>query len=176
MGLSYCGWNGFNDCEKLIMKHLVTVRSPIFLLRARATCWNCGSPQEVIALATRKLTDLGDDPEDEPLDADEPKLLHRIQEMPPQVLQKIQSVHSAYEKRKSGTAGVAYHMNICRCGAHFGDFYLFSEPGGAFFPESEEEARQITIEEISLAGVFELACSYGMGTGAYIFEHGRCVQ
>lgn len=64
-------------------------------------------------------------------------------------------------------------MNTCGCGAHFGDFDLFSEPGGAFFPTEEAEAGQITIEELPLTGTFELDCSYGMGPGDLIFEHAK---
>jgi hypothetical protein len=83
------------------------------------------------------------------------------------------SGHPHFQKHTSKTAGTAYYMDTCGCGAHFGDFYLFSEPGGAFFPTEENEAGRITIEELPLTGIFELDCTYGMGTGDLIFEHAK---
>ena len=83
------------------------------------------------------------------------------------------SGHPHFQKRTSKTAGTAYYMNTCGCGAHFGDFYVFSEPGGAFSPTEEDEASRITIEELPLTRIFELDCTYGMGTGDHIFEHAK---
>ena len=93
--------------------------------------------------------------------------------MPRPLLDAIVSRHPHFQKRTSKTAGTAYYMNTCACGAHFGDFYLFSEPGGAFFPTDETEAAHITIEELPLTGTFDLDCSYGMGVGDLIFEHAK---
>jgi hypothetical protein len=64
----------------------------------------------------------------------------------------------------------------CGCGAHFGDFYHFGEPGGAFFSTDENEASEITFEELPLTGTFGLDCSYGMGLGDLIFEHAKMIN
>ena len=106
-------------------------------------------------------------------DADEPIILDYIAQMPQVILDYIRRVHPRYEKRTSQMAGCAYYMNTCSCGAQFGDFYLHSEPGGAFFPDSEEQASQITIEELPFTGTFDFVCGYGIGTGAFIFEHAQ---
>jgi hypothetical protein len=64
-------------------------------------------------------------------------------------------------------------MNICDCGANFGDFCLFREPGRAFFPFDKKEASQITIGQLAVTGIFEFDaefdCSYGEGLGDLIF-------
>jgi hypothetical protein len=146
------------------------VTAPIFLLRSTESCWRCHASQEVIALAFRWRLDKDQDEDGQPGE-NEPIILDNIHAMPTPLLDATVSRHPHFEKRTSKTAGTAYYMNTCDCGAHFGDFYLFSEPGGAFFPTDETEASRITIEELPLTGTFELDCSYGEGLGDLIFEH-----
>ena len=150
--------------------YTIKVISPIYLLRSSQTCWGCNTNQEVIAIATRHLEESDPDALHE---GDEPVVLEDIQKMPGSILEYVVRVHPNYEKRQSKTSGSSYYMNTCKCGAHFGDFYLHSEPGGAFFPTSEDEAKQILIEEIPLTGTFDFVCNYGMGTGSFIFEHAQ---
>jgi len=152
--------------------NMVRVTAPIFLLRSTESCWRCHSSQEVIALAFRWCLDTALAVDEQP-EKDEPLILENIRKMPPAILDYVVSVHPRFEKRTSKTAGAAYYMNICDCGAHFGDFYLFSEPGGAFFPTEEEEAGHITIEQLPFTGTFEFECSYSMGVGDLIFEHAK---
>jgi hypothetical protein len=38
---------------------------------------------------------------------------------------------------------MSYYANTCQCGALFGDHYLVSEPGGAFFPEARRRGIEI---------------------------------
>jgi len=148
---------------------IVQVFSPIYLLRARERCWKCHSPQEVIAILTCRLQE--QDPEcGEYLYENEPILLHNVTQMPAPILSHIQSLHVRFEKRQSRTAETAYYMNTCPCGAHFGDFYLFSEPGGAFFPLSPEDAACVTIEKLPFSGTFDFVCTYGIGPGAPLFD------
>ena len=49
-----------------------------------------------------------------------------------------------FRKARSKTAEMSYFANHCeQCDVLQGDFYLHSEPGGAFFPESAGEASRI---------------------------------
>jgi hypothetical protein len=148
------------------------VTTPIFLLRSTESCWRCHASQEVIALAFRWRLDRDQDKDEQP-EENEPLILDNIHTMPKPLLDAVVFRHPHFEKCASKTAGTAYYMNTCDCGAHFGDFYLFSEPGGAFFPIDENEASRITIEELPLTGTFELDCSYGMGLGDLIFNHAK---
>jgi hypothetical protein len=148
------------------------VTTPIFLLRSTESCWRCHASQEVIALAFRWRLDRDQDKDEQP-EENEPLILDNIHTMPKPLLDAVVFRHPHFEKRASKTAGTAYYMKTCDCGAHFGDFYLFSEPGGAFFPIDENEASRITIEELPLTGTFELDCSYGMGLGDLIFNHAK---
>lgn len=148
------------------------VTTPIFLLRSAESCWRCNASQKVIALAVRWRLDKNQDKDEQP-EENEPLILQNIHTLPKSILEAVVARHPHFEKRTSKTAGTPYFMNTCDCGAHFGDFNLFSEPGGAFFPTDEVEAAHITIEELPLTGTFELDCSYGMGLGDLIFEHAK---
>ena len=154
-------------------ENTLKVTSPLYLLRSTSDCWKCGANQDVIALATRRVIEPDVDVEDGLGDENEPVILSNIEQIPEAILRHILATHPGFEKRTSRTAGNAYYMNICSCGAHFGDFYLHSEPSGAFFPGTEEDASRIVVEELPFTGVFDFRCGYGVGLGAFIFEHGR---
>jgi hypothetical protein len=156
--------------DEHMKKNTVKVISPIYLLRSFQSCWKCGLNQEVIAIATKHFEENNPDALHQ---GDEPVALENIEEMPQVIFDFIVQVHPRYEKRTSKTASSAYYMNICECGAHFGDFYLHYKPDGAFFPTNEDEAEQITIEEMPFTGAFDFTCSYGVGTGAFIFKHAQ---
>jgi len=134
--------------------------SPFYLLTGSEPCWKCKLPQTVVGLAARS-EDCGED--------SEPFLLHEIETMPDEFLAEIQRLHPQYQWRNS------YFANTCQCGAHFGDHYLFSEPGGAFFPSTEEEAAKIKIQELPFTGTFTFVCNPGYGIGGFILEHGERV-
>ena len=48
-----------------------------------------------------------------------------------------------------------------------------SEPGAPFFPTTEEEAKQLTLEAIPLAGPITIRAGVGVGAGGLILEHAR---
>jgi hypothetical protein len=100
-------------------------------------------------------------------------LLSRVETLPREVLAYIQSVAPGYRSMASRTAGMTYFANACSCGANFGDFYLFSEPGGAFFPETPQEASLVEVSQVPLTGPFEIECSFSEGTAIdLMFENG----
>ena len=154
---------------------ILRVTAPILLLRSNESCWRCRAGRPVIALAFRWRVDKNQDKDEQP-EENEPLILQNIHTLPKSVLDAITARHPHFEKRASKTADTKYYMNTCNCGAHFGDFYLFSDPGGVFFPMDENEASRITIEELPLTGTFKFNCSYGEGLGDFIFEHAKKVE
>jgi len=132
--------------------------APFYLLRSSEDCWKCGTSCRVVALASG---------------AGEPFMLSSIESMPDEFLLAITAIHPDYELRYSQMVGSRYFMNTCKCGAHFGDFYLFSEPGGAFFPTEDDEAAEIEVIELPFHGSYPIACSPGIGTGGIILRHGK---
>ncbi len=138
-----------------------TYSAPFYIFRAQANCWKCRENCPVVALASGEGN---------------PFLLSNIESMPDQVLAAIRAINPNYELRTSRTAESQYFMNTCPCGAHFGDFYLYCEPGGAFFPTTEAEAARIEVMPLPFQGEFSIVCSPGIGTGDLILQHGKQVE
>lgn len=143
---------------------------PIYLLTSTEPCYRCGRQAPVVAVACKSLVDAEEDSDD----TDEPILIDNITRMPDALLKLILGIHPHYQKRHSKMAGSEYFMNLCpHCHAHFGDFFLFSEPEGAFFPMTDEAAAAITIRRLPIDQTLEVEGSYGIGLGGAIFEKGR---
>jgi hypothetical protein len=142
-------------------ENTLRVTAPIFLLRSTESCWRCHIRQDVIALAFRWVTDRREPVNEQPRPG-ETILLVNIHEMPKAISQYIASVHPRFQKQLSKTTGTTYYMNICQCGAPFGDHYLFNEPGGAFFPMDVAAQSQIKVEQLPFTGEFEFDASPGM--------------
>lgn len=132
-----------------------TYTHPFYLFRSSELCWKCHAPCQVVALASG---------------GGEPFVLSDIRSLPEEILLSMTAAQPNYELRCSQTTGSEYLMNTCPCGAHFGDYFLYSKPGGAFFPTAEDEAAQI---ELPLQGSFEIDCSPGMGLGGFILQYGK---
>jgi len=149
------------------------VTSPIYLLRSTEQCWKCRAKQEVVAIAVMQIYS-SDSELDKKVNADaKPFIIFYVQEMPQEIFEYICLVHPLFEKRMSKTTEFAYYMNICKCGAHFGDFYLHQKLGGAFCLMSEEDAMKVSIEKLSFTGTFDFVCEYSIGQGAFIFDHAQ---
>lgn len=66
------------------------------------------------------------------------------------VWKRLQTFTQLYKPAYSRQAGGRYFMNHCEhCNATQGDFFMHSEPGGAFFPTTEAEAGRITVHAIA---------------------------
>jgi hypothetical protein len=105
---------------------------------------------------------------------DEVCILSDITELPASVLAFVQKRFPTFKRKFSKTTRTDYYANTCpKYGVLSGDFYLHSEPGGPFFPESEADAARLTLEQIPLDGPIEVEAGLGMGGGDLILEHAR---
>lgn len=147
------------------------IASPLYLVASQEPCWRCGQTQEVVALAASNVDDgEGFFP---PAQLSAPLLLSNIEEMPASVAETVLALHPHFQKHFSRTAGQTYFANLCECGTNFGDHYLHSEPGGAFFPETDEAAARMSIQRLPLEGEFELTATYSQGNEDCIFTHAQ---
>ncbi|WDT77903.1 MAG: hypothetical protein MPW16_22020 (plasmid) [Candidatus Manganitrophus sp.] len=152
------------------MDEKMRIDCPVYLLTSAAECWKCSKPQSVVAIGTHQLFD-GADEIGDLSDQNDLILLSNIGSMPFEVFKYIGQRNHRYMKRYSHTAEATYFANTCECGANFGDFFLFSEPGGAFFPETEEAAAQIKYHKMPFSGALPFECSYHQGVGDFILAH-----
>ncbi len=110
----------------------IAVEGRLYLLTANAACWKCGQPQDVVVIAAQGLSE-GGEPIPDTQDPESLIVLSAVEEMPPELLAFIQRRQPRYQKQYSRMAEMSYYANTCQCGALFGDHYLVSEPGCAFF-------------------------------------------
>lgn len=132
------------------------ISAPIYLVESLSTCWSCGCETPVIALAVDRL-------DGEPLEGEESCLilLSSVENLPGELASLLGQRYPFFRRRFSKTAGARYFMNHCSCGAPLGDFFLHSEPGGAFCPTSAEETENIILRELPVAGPFNIEASCG---------------
>ena len=101
-------------------------------------------------------------------------ILSNIRSLPGPMRMFIQKRFPSFRLKYSKTTESEYYANTCpKCGMLSGDFYLHSEPGGPFFPTSEEEAALLTLEEIPMEGPDEVESGWGVGTADLILKHGK---
>ena len=149
---------------------IVRVPPPIYLMRATIPCWKCGDQTPVVGLAATTVEQDGEvygSPKARP-----PQVvtLKNISDMPYDLLQVVRAHQRQYVKRESRTAGLTYYQNECHaCDANIGDFYLFSEPGGPFFPMSREEAARVEVFDLPIVGTLELEADFGEGGADLIY-------
>lgn len=142
----------------------LNVDSPLYLASTTIGCWKCGASMSVVALIAPKV---------EGFDG-EICMLSNIEELPDRIRDFIQKSHPLFQRQFSITAKSTYFANICPdCGAITGDFFLHSEPGGAFFPETESEAEDIKLTEIPLQNRIVVKTAWGIGSGDMILAHAR---
>lgn len=152
------------------------IESPLYLIRSNNVCWRCHALVPVVAIGCFKFAER--DPDTDEWDSisefDNLVILSNIVSAPKALLEKISKAHPHFEKRHSQTAGEEYWMNVCpECRSHFGDFFMHSEPDGAFYPTTQGYAEEMTLHELDLDGVLELDATYGIGAGDLIWEYGK---
>ena len=142
----------------------IRIDPPLYLAHTRMSCWRCGADMPAIALVAPNVAET----------EGEICLLSEVEELPESVLQFVRKRFPSFKLTYSKTLGLRYYANTCpRCGVIFGDFYLHSEPGAPFFPTTEDEAKELTLEPVPLTGSITVRGGLAMGVGDLILEHAR---
>ncbi len=140
------------------------ISPPLFLVKGKTDCWKCGESIQVFALLAQNV--VGDE--------GEPYTLSEIEELPETVLSFIEKRAPNFRLTYSRTADFEYFANNCgHCGALIGDFFLHSEPGGAFFPNTEEEAEQLQLLEVPIEGGVEIEANGHQGLADVILANAK---
>jgi hypothetical protein len=154
--------------------HEINIRSTrYYIVRTVSTCWHCGSPTALVAIAVppgHETLDVDDDASDEGSDgetlhrehpaaawsaADHNAFLFYVDFLPAAVLERINQYQPGYRPLDAAAAAAApaagggpgsYWANHCeKCGCQLDDHELFCEPEGAFLPTSELTAAAIQL-------------------------------
>lgn len=145
---------------------------PVYAVESRTPCWRCDREPRVATVAAESYIAHGE--AEEPV---EPHLylFSGIGYLPPELLEALRRVNTGYRKRSSKTAGAIYYMNHCSCGAQLGDFYMHSEPGGAFFPTTPEAARAIRLHRLKVQGSLAITGNPSMVIPNLVLEYAERV-
>ena len=138
----------------------IRIDPPLYLAHTMTSCWRCGAAMPALALVAPNVAETEGGI----------CILSEVQQLPESVLQFVRQRFPSFKQKYSKTLGQRYYANTCpRCGVISGDFYLHSEPGAPFFPTTEKEAKELTLEPGSITVRGGLA----MGVGDLILEHAR---
>lgn len=139
--------------------------SSYFIAETAKPCWKCGKLTKVFGfvipaghevLEEVELDDCGsrglnsaESIELQWVICNEPVIIHFIEYLPQMVIKRVQQLTRHYSVDHSKQADGSYWMNHCEhCGMKQGDFNMYQEPGGAFFPTTREEAVEIILHQI----------------------------
>ena len=101
-------------------------------------------------------------------------ILSGITYLPSKIADFIQNKVPSFKLVYSKTTQSKYYGNTCpKCGVLSGDFHLHSEPGGPFFPTTEEECRMLYLKPIPIDGPESVRAGIGFGTGEMILENAK---
>lgn len=140
------------------------VSPPLYLIGMKVPCWRCNSKMTVVSLLAPHVADT----------ENQVCVLSNIERMPQEILGVIQKRVPTFQLRSSLMAGSKYFANTCpNCHVIYGDFFLHSEPGAPFFPESEEDAKSVYLTEIPLLKPIKIEASPGFGLGEMILSNGK---
>jgi len=140
------------------------VSPPLYLIGMKVSCWRCNSRMPVVALLAPYVAGK----------EGQVCVLSNIEEMPQEILLFIQKRIPTFQLRSSLMAGSRYFANTCpSCHVISGDFFLHSEPGAPFFPESNEAIKSLYLTEIRLSDPIEIQASPGIGVGELILSNGK---
>ena len=127
--------------------------SRYFIARTTQRCWKCGERTRVFGLALPAgygMLEADDDDEERLVwyRYDAPSFVYYVTDLLPGVAARIQSFTRHYRVDFSQTTQSSYWMNHCeRCGMKQGDFGMYCEPQGAFFPMQGRAASRIVLHE-----------------------------
>lgn len=140
---------------------------PVYAVESKTPCWRCDNQPSVATVAAESFIsrDSG-----EPVEPDL-YLFSGIEHLAPELLEAMRKVNRGYRRRFSKTVGASYYMNHCVCGAQMGDFYMHSEPGGAFFPTTPQAARAIRLHRLKVQGRLTITGGPSMAHPNLVLEH-----
>ncbi len=140
------------------------INSPIYLASKTVGCWKCQERMFAVAIIAPNVSE----------EEGQVCILCDIKSLPENLLMFIEKRFPSFILKHSNTVKSEYYGNTCpKCGVLYGDFYLHSEPGGAFFPMSEEEAQCLTVEQFPIDTPIEVESGFHVGRGDLILEYGK---
>ncbi|MDN2677946.1 DUF5710 domain-containing protein [Janthinobacterium sp. SUN033] len=148
----------------------VNIRSQRYgIAQTETVCWKCDELTRVYGFVLppgHQTVEQDEDGVDEWYEHDSSAMALYVTDLPPTVIARLKPITRHYYVDFSKTTNSSYWMNHCEnCGMKQGDFAIYCEPGGAFFPMDE-----YATSKISLQSVHEPFCCNGDAAYGGLFE------
>ena len=138
--------------------------SPFYLVKSKESCWKCEKVTKVITFAAEGVVE--EDEENSGF-----VIFVYVSLLPEKLARFINEKYENYFIDFSKTTQSYYYINHCEhCSAILGDFYMHSDPDGAFSPMSENAAREIELVELKGAGYIQMNADTSYSTPSMIEE------
>lgn len=143
--------------------NLLLMLAPVWLLESESSCWKCQRRSPVFCLACSDVRDAQDDREGAYEDDEEVLLISDMASVDSRIQRWLRELAPDYRPDWSKTQDARVWMNHCaHCGAKMGDFYLHSEPGGAFFSVSNQQYARISQRLLTREGEYGFDGAYSL--------------
>jgi hypothetical protein len=131
------------------------IKTPFYIALNTRDCWKCGAETTMISLYSDNFYNLdyeNDETENQIFQKVEAKsFFSDITYLDNTISTFLTQNFSFFKFGYSKTIGGKYWANHCeKCNSLQGDFFNHSEPGGAFFPITEDECKKILLIQIPL--------------------------
>jgi hypothetical protein len=114
----------------------------VYLLTNSKSCYRCNKSTSVFCIASSAMRELDDFPE-------YLTVYHNVTYLPEPIYRLVDKHYPTYHMDYSKQQDRKVFMNHCtHCGAKQGDFFMHSEPGGAFYPLDKKAAEAIQLKKI----------------------------
>ncbi|CDT07356.1 hypothetical protein BN1088_1433377 [Sphingobacterium sp. PM2-P1-29] len=144
------------------MAEQIKIQSQFYIARNFSECYSCSANIPVIAIAAENFT-VFDGSKNNFINNDL-TFFYMATSIGDEISNVIKSNFDYYKPFFSNTVKKEYWANHCLyCGQGQGDFYLHSEPGGAFFPTEISEFKSIELIQIQLKSDVLVDAEYSMG-------------
>jgi len=153
-------------------KPKINIRSNrLFIATTAEGCWKCKNISPVLGLIVPTGSEHRED--STWFQLPEPSAIYYLHYLSSNLEKLLISYSAHYYQGFSNTAKGTYYANHCQhCKAIQGDFHMYCEPGGAFFPRSPEEADLVTLEEVE-AEVEAIAGGVSYGVAEFLYMNRR---
>jgi hypothetical protein len=137
---------------------------PLYVLRTATRCPACDKALHVYALgcSAYHVVEHGGEP------IEQFHFLQRIESIPQSLLTLIKRQLPDYYLDHTEEAEPPYLMNHCPCGAKFDDDYLHGDVGAAFWPDTPEGFRQLSLFRLPIEEAIPVVSSFTIGGGDYL--------
>ena len=139
---------------------------PVYIVESKSSCWKCSQSSRVVCIASKGFRD-------DEMNLSDFVTFSNVSYISQELLTFVEESCSLYKPSYSKTAGGVYYMSHCEhCGAKLGDFFMHSEPGGAFHPVNKSDCKSINLVELPESEIsYQLSGNEGLSYPCYISQY-----